>query len=259
MSEPTSTSPEAGRSDTLDVEDLFGTDDTDVSIDDEASDDHTTTPDTATTPGPEDTTANELFQQLRDEHDDDDSATAVTDVAGESPEDIMARADEEEAHVDQIDDAIRADERALDDLLLTERREADGFLWVETEDDAERTADVSSLFATGDDEASADTTVDDATAIDDPATGRDDFSLSDDAGSGSFEERAATFDDVDLDDAAVTDGEDPDDAAVTDDEDPDATVDEPDTSGASDESADEPDDDGEKGGLASRIRSILTG
>jgi len=170
MAESSSDSSEGGRSESLNVDDLFATDDTDISIDDGESTDSTATPGTATTtPEPEDTTAGELFQQLRDEHDDADQAEAApefTAVTDESPADIVARADAETAHVDQIDDAIRADEGALDDLLLTGRREADGFLWVETDDDG-RAGELGSMFDGDDDGA-------------EPAA--DEFSLPDDDG-----------------------------------------------------------------------------
>jgi len=270
MAESSSDSSEGGRSESLNVDDLFATDDTDISIDDgESTDDtdisiddgestdSTATPGTATTtPEPEDTTAGELFQQLRDEHDDADQAEAapdVTAVTDESPADIMARADAETAHVDQIDDAIRADEGALDDLLLTGRREADGFLWVETDDDDGRAGELGSMFDGDDDGA-------------EPAA--DEFSLPDDDGE-SFDERAATFDAteaLDVDASAFGGGDDPD----WTDEDSDASTGELDATSASsstvesdgaaadaDDGATDPDDDGD--GLASRIRSILTG
>jgi len=242
MSESTRTTADGGTSDALDVEALFATDDTDISIDDGESDDRTTTANTeATTPGSgtatpdaEDTTADELFAQLRDEHDDAEQAHAVDDVTDESPEDIMARADEDAEHVDQIDDSIRADEGALDDLLLTERREADGFLWVET--------DADDLDAPGD----------------------DGFSLDDDIDE-SFEARAATFDtdDFGADAAAFDDGASDDAEANENDDSKGATEDaraatEDARADVDDAQAEDGDDDGADG-LAARIRSILTG
>lgn len=202
MSDSTRTSADGGTSDTLNVEDLFATDDTDISIDDGESDDRattartegattgseSTTPGTGTaTPDAEDTTADELFAQLRDEHDDAEQAHAIDHVTDESPEDILARADEDAEHVDQIDDSIRADEGALDDLLLTERREADGFLWVETETDEPDApgGDVAALFE-------ADSSDDDGSDASEWSDESDDFSLSD-ATDDSFEARAPTF------------------------------------------------------------------
>lgn len=258
MSESTRTSADGGTSDTLNVEDLFATDDTDISIDDGESDDGTTTASTETTPDAEDTTADELFAQLRDEHDDAEQAHAVDDVTDESPEDIMARADEAAEHVDQIDESIRADEGALDDLLLTERREADGFLWVETEND-DASDDVAALFEADasdgdgrDDDASDDVgRDDDQRAATGQSAGDDDFSLA--AGTDdSFETRAATFDADDfgadassLDDAAQA-SEDSDGQDVNDD-----------LQAANDDPQDADDDNSD--GLAARIRSILTG
>lgn len=278
MSESTRTTADGGTSDTLDVEDLFATDDTDISIDDGESDDQPVTPGSATvTPDAEDTTADELFAQLRAEQDDADQAHAVDDLAEESPDEIMARADEDEAHVDQIDASIRADEGALDDLLLTERREADGFLWVETEDDAATDEDIGSLFASDDESDASIPEADTAEAGD----ADDGFSLSDDP-AGSFDARAATFDDADdfaADAAAFTDDDesDTDDVDATaedgeaDESTPDLFPDSPDddevaTPDASDRDSERADaasasrdDADDEDGLASRIRSILTG
>ncbi|MFC6953583.1 hypothetical protein [Halorubellus litoreus] len=284
MSESTRTTADGGDSDTLNVEDLFATDETDISIDDGESDDETVTPGSGTvTPDAEDTTADELFAQLREEQDDADQAHAVDELGDESPDEIMARADEEEAHVDQIDDAIRADEGALDDLLLTERREADGFLWVETEDD-DATDDIGSLFAASDE--ASETQQDESTPADDESSpdataaerSDDGFSLTDDD-PGSFDARAATFDsdgdDFAVDAAAFEDDEDAstapseDDALANEgdpsDADEDIDGDDPEDTADEDIDGDDPEDtaddeqDSDDDGLAARIRSILTG
>jgi len=257
MSESTRTTTDGGRSDALNVEDLFATDDTDISIEDGESDDGTTTASTETTPGTgtatpdaEDTTADELFAQLRDEHDDAEQAHAVDDVTDESPEDIMARADEDAEHVDQIDDSIRADEGALDDLLLTERREADGFLWVETDGDDPDAAgdDVAAMFEADDADG-------DQRAESEQSAADDDFSLDD--ADDSFEARAATFDTDDFDAAAAAfEGDATDDAEAVDSEETQAATEEAQAEGG--DPSDEDDDDGADG-LAARIRSILTG
>ena len=255
MSESTGTSADGGTSDTLNVEDLFATDDTDISIDDGESTDRTTTASTDATPGTgratpaaEDTTADELFAQLRDEHDDAEQAHAVDDVTDESPEVIMARADEETEHVDQIDDSIRADEGALDELLLTERREADGFRWVETETD-DASDDVAGLFG-GDGSETDGTQSDGSDGEQRPATegaaDGDDFSLATGT-EDSFEARAATFDADDIDAADF-------DADATAFEDAGGAEDASDAGGSEDD-----DDDDGSDGLAARIRSILTG
>ena len=274
MSDSTRTTADGGTSDTLNVEDLFATDDTDISIEDGESDDGTTTASTETTPGTgtatpdaEDTTADELFAQLRDEHDDAEQAHAVDDVTDESPEDIMARADEDAEHVDQIDDSIRADEGALDDLLLTERREADGFLWVETDadDDVDATGDdVAAMFEADDsvddrredDRREDDRREDDQRAEHEQSAADDGFSLDDDTDE-SFEARAATFDtdDFGVAAAAFDDGA-SDDAEAVDSEETQAATEEAQAEGG--DPSDE-DDDGGADGLAARIRSILTG
>jgi hypothetical protein len=279
MSDSTRTTADGGTSDALNVEDLFATDDTAISIDDEESADRTTTERTETTPGTgtvtpdaEDTTADELFAQLRDEHDDAEQAHAVDDVTDESPDDIMARADAEAEHVDQIDDSIRADEGALDDLLLTERREADGFLWVETgTDDADATEDdVAALFEADDSDG-------EQRAESEQTAANDDFSLADET-DDSFEAGAATFDADDFgadtatfddateadnpesgdvaetsDEAAPADRAETDDAAVETD---DAAVETDDAAAEVEDAAAEAEDDSD--GLAARIRSILT-
>jgi hypothetical protein len=102
----------------LDIEELFATEETDLSL----ADDDTETQDasestasrartTAVGTDPSDTTADELFQQLRSEQ--GSASTASTGPADpefddESPEEIMARADESEPHVDAIDERREA-------------------------------------------------------------------------------------------------------------------------------------------------------
>lgn len=132
MAETSRTNENGSDPDSLDVEDLFATDETDLSIDDEESRAGPSGSGVAAE-RPEDTTADELFDVLRNEH-DEPGGEVSDDIAGETPEDLMARADETASHVDQIDAAIRPDEDALGDLLLTGRREANGFLWVDTDD-----------------------------------------------------------------------------------------------------------------------------
>lgn len=85
--------------------------------------------------GPDDKTAEDLFQELADDEsglgtsaDGDDIYEELSD---DSPEEIIAAADETVDEPD-VDEAILPDEDALDALLLSERTMADGFLWVET-------------------------------------------------------------------------------------------------------------------------------
>lgn len=223
MSESRRTTTDGGETDPLNVDELFDSEDADGSVD-ESADDRTSTPGTATTsPEVQDTTAGELFAQLREDH-AEDAAETVTD---EPPEAIMARADEEAEHVDDIDDAIRPDEGAFDDLLLTGRREADGFLWVESEDDSTGEDDFGAIFESAGDQvagsrdedapvdaaagedapldaaageaptaaesAGEDATVDSTGTTDETAD--DDFELAVDV-DDSFEERAVSFDDL---------------------------------------------------------------
>jgi len=226
MSESTPTDPDRGDADSLDVEALFATEDTDVSIEDEESpDDRPDTPGSdASGAAAEDTTAGELFSQLREEHATEEPAAGA--VTEESPEDIVAKADRDATHVDAVDDAISADADALDDLLLTGRRAADGFLWVDTDDEA---GGETGATAEGDDGSTAA----DASADDDAEPSA--------AATDSFEERALTFDDAD-----ALDGESESGTASDDD-----TASEP-------AGGDGTSSDGDGGGLADRIRSMLS-
>ncbi|WIV66323.1 hypothetical protein [Natrialbaceae archaeon AArc-T1-2] len=83
------------------------------------------------TGGVTDRTANEVFSRLRDESDSRRDPDAV--LEGESPAEIMNRTDDGPV-VTEIDDAL-TDDDGVEALLLTGRRKADGFLWVECEDD----------------------------------------------------------------------------------------------------------------------------
>lgn len=90
----------------------------------------------------EDLTAEDLFHRLSESesesvHDDD----VYEALAGESPDAIIASADEDPAEeTDRLDDLL-TDESALDDLLLSSRTEADGFLWIDTDERDEWTTD----------------------------------------------------------------------------------------------------------------------
>lgn len=90
--------------------------------------------------GPEDKTADDLFQELADDESSlgtsADGDEIYEELAGESPEEIIAAADEDvEEH--PVDDAILPDEDALQELLLSDRTEEDGFLWIDTGGEAE--------------------------------------------------------------------------------------------------------------------------
>lgn len=85
----------------------------------------------------EDTTASDVFERIRAES-PDAGAGAGEILADETPEDIIASADDPDDR-DAIDDDL-FDEGALDELLLTGRTEAQGFLWIETDDRAETDA-----------------------------------------------------------------------------------------------------------------------
>lgn len=78
----------------------------------------------------EDRTASEVFDQFRREADGQHDADGV--LGDVSPDDIITGAAEDEP-VPADNDLL--DEDALDNLLLTGRREEDEFLWVDTDDD----------------------------------------------------------------------------------------------------------------------------
>ncbi|WP_255167095.1 hypothetical protein [Natrononativus amylolyticus] len=72
--------------------------------------------------------ADDLFAQLQREAGDagDDLLT------GETPEEIIASADEPSDESDGRDDDLLADANALEDLLLADRREGEEFLWIDS-------------------------------------------------------------------------------------------------------------------------------
>jgi hypothetical protein len=315
----------------LDIEDLFATEQTDVSLDqdrstaDEPSNAEASSvtgsrtetptesesgPSGSTATGPEDTTASAVFQQLREEAGADaDTGSADPDaVASESPDEIIAKADESTTHVDAVDESIRADDDALDDLLLTERREADGFLWVATDGDESTDAGLAwgddpdtESDANAESDESSDEQLEDASvsAANTAGEGGLDETKADDGAiwdSGTtFEERAATFENVESEpgesgvedsdgtDTAEAEPSDATDASRVfdtetstgspvsagggDSTDGDPTGDSSDDGDPTGDSSDDGDptgdssDDGddEDGGLASRIRTILSG
>ncbi|USZ72352.1 hypothetical protein [Natronosalvus halobius] len=81
----------------------------------------------------EDVTAADLFSQLRDEAAANPGMDEV--LEDESPEEIIASADEVDEPDHDVDDEL-VDEGALDDLLLTGRTRSDEFLWVDSGDDS---------------------------------------------------------------------------------------------------------------------------
>lgn len=80
----------------------------------------------------EDRTAADVFDELQTE------ASAGVDVsdllADESPEDIIASADEPAEPAADVDDDLTVDDETLGDLLLTDRTEGEEFLWVDAGD-----------------------------------------------------------------------------------------------------------------------------
>ncbi|MFC6718104.1 hypothetical protein ACFQGT_10740 [Natrialbaceae archaeon GCM10025810] len=102
-----------------------------------------TGPDDATI---EDRTAADVFTQLREEsaNEPDDGVEDLLD--DESPEEIIASADEPDHEPEPVDDDLLLDEGELEALLLTGRTKEDEFLWIDSDesDDAETDTPASS-------------------------------------------------------------------------------------------------------------------
>ncbi|UTF52383.1 hypothetical protein [Natronosalvus rutilus] len=127
-----STTDEKSREGDFDIgpsmDELFG------EIEDDSADEEPVDPDeTAHGDGVEDVTAADLFSQLRDEAAADPGMDEV--LEDESPEEIIASADEDDEPDHDVDDEL-VDEGALDDLLLTGRTRSDEFLWIDSGDDS---------------------------------------------------------------------------------------------------------------------------
>ncbi|WP_165161681.1 hypothetical protein [Natronolimnobius sp. AArcel1] len=116
---------------------------------------------TESTDGVEDQTAASVFGQLKA-----DAETTTTDdgsddvLEGETPEDIIASADEPVDDSDSdIDDALLADEDELEELLLTGRTKDEEFLWVDPDGvaDADTETDEPAPAQSDDENNTADT------------------------------------------------------------------------------------------------------
>lgn len=83
--------------------------------------------------GVEDQTAASIFGQLKADLEADGAAEVLED---ESPEDIIASADEPDPDPDPIDEDLLADEDELTDLLLTGRTKEAEFLWIDPDDES---------------------------------------------------------------------------------------------------------------------------
>lgn len=90
----------------------------------------------------DDLTAGEVFDRLRSAEPatSADSETVYSELVDEDPEDIVAAADEPTDEPAPEDDDILADADALDSLLLPDRTEEDGFLWVDADSDVDNGA-----------------------------------------------------------------------------------------------------------------------
>ncbi|WP_255192212.1 hypothetical protein [Natronobeatus ordinarius] len=174
--------------------------------------------------GIEDQTASDVFEQFRREA---DGQSAVDDVLGEeSPDDIITGVADEEP-TSTADELL--DEDALEDLLLTGRRKADEFLWVDTGSGT----DADEPEPTADEPAPADAPEADSTG-DDPV----------DRGEPGSDERDLESEDTTGDEADAAE------ASASDADDPAGTAD-----SASNEDEDEPEDGSSS--LVGRVRSSL--
>ena len=161
----------------------------------------------------EDQTAASVFGQLKADLEDDDSVDLLED---ESPEDIIASADEPEPDPEPIDEDLLADEEELTDLLLTGRTKEEEFLWIDPDDESGEAADDRDTESLEDEDATepADTTEAETALESDDAVG-DDLEGTEDTSSVEETEDASSTEDVDADHAEETDADhaEPDDVA----------------------------------------------
>jgi len=87
----------------------------------------------------DDLTAGDVFDRLRSAETatSADSESVYSELVDAEPEELVAAADEPTDEPTPEDDDILADDDALDSLLLSDRTEADGFLWVDAEPDGD--------------------------------------------------------------------------------------------------------------------------
>ncbi|WP_226479323.1 MSCRAMM family adhesin SdrC [Natrinema amylolyticum] len=152
MTDSTTDSPGDGGFDVgSSADELFGefeeTDMGDQDRTESAVEDETDRPETG---GIEDRTAAAVFDQLRTEGADEGGADDV--LADESPDDIIASADEPESNpATSVDDEFVVDDGELTELLLTDRTKDQEFLWVDA-DESDDPRDNESTDLTGTDE-----------------------------------------------------------------------------------------------------------
>ncbi|MCT9096551.1 hypothetical protein [Haloarchaeobius sp. HME9146] len=244
----------------LDIDELFADTDAEPADESEPRADPRNAPEQDETEDIEDVTAGELFQQLSTDHAPTvESPDGYAELSDESPEEIIASADEAVEPMDEVDEAIAADDDLLDDLLLSGRTKADGFLWVETDADE----DIDESDDDTDQVDAEQVTEDEAESELEPESAPEPESEPEPTADVDEAVSAPTLDDGPSLDATFEDGNAPDVAAdpVDDDgETDDATADEAGAAGADEAGAtgDDEDDDDDSGGLASKIRSILS-
>ncbi|ELY42478.1 hypothetical protein [Natronorubrum sulfidifaciens] len=151
--------------------------------------------------GVEDQTAATVFGNLQNSDAASDDIDGV--LEGESPEDIIASADEPEP---AADDSL-VDEDALEEMLLTDRTKEREFLWIDADDDAETDTSAAdddagpSVADTVEPEAETDTPAEPA-AGDDPRPAVSDSSVSEPAAdSVETDSAVASIDDAEPIDA----------------------------------------------------------
>ena len=206
--------------------------------------------------GVEDQTAADVFGKLRANAEND----ADEVLADESPEDIIASADEPDPEPD-IDDDLRVDDDELADLLLTGRTKEKEFLWVESGASPETETDVE-----GESDAETETTQNESNGVSEPEEETDPIFEDDDTAASVAETEPAT-------DEGSAESSDPEagDLELEDTDTPESveTPDESTNASESDETAlvakDEGDvpatveDDGGSGGVLGWLRSKLGG
>ncbi len=233
------------------VDELFG-DLEDESLETDAAD-RSTTETSTEDDGIEDRTATDVFDQLRAEGD----ATLDTDsvLVDESPEEIIASADEDaDEDESDLDDAL-VDEAALDELLLTGRTKEDEFLWIDSDTEGASSADDHEPTTATDADAGAEPAAASTAESDDVEQSTDELAdegaTEDELSSETVDEGESTddleaessVDDV-VDDESIEDDASGDLEDETDDSSADETAE---TDSEADEDADEADADGPSG------------
>ncbi|MFC6765521.1 hypothetical protein [Natrinema soli] len=180
------------------VDDLFGEIESDG---DPGGDQRAETDDGDGSDAVEDRTAADVFDQLRTDAGDESGADDI--LADESPDDIIASADEPGPEPDAtVDDDLLADDDELADLLLTGRTKEQEFLWIET-DGSDETGEPSEPDESSEADVETETDSEPPTGDADPSGGVDEPAAPDELVERLFGDSPES--DFDPDEATATD------------------------------------------------------